>query len=160
MSSYVLPLHPMLYCVVSCTEHLFCKLRYDLVAVLFDEFLGERVHCLRGRFQLFHYDVRVGYGAAFLSLEAALHGAHIGVGVKSRLKSFVQLQLVGHAGVAQGMEYQIGQAGILKRVFADDLPPDCLMESAPEELNNLFDGAGRHILCFCMMVRGFTGAVF
>ena len=76
----------MLSCVVSCTEHLFCKLRHDLVAVLFDEFLGESVHRLRGRFQLFHHNVRVGHGTAFLSLEAALHGAHIGIGVKSRLK--------------------------------------------------------------------------
>ena len=44
------------------------------------------------------------------------------------------------------------QVGILKRVFANDIPPDCLMESAPEEFNNLFDGAGRHILRFRMAV--------
>ncbi len=130
----------------------FCKLLHDLVAVLLDEFLDESVHCLRGRFQLFHPDVRVGYGAAFLSLEATLHRAHIGVGVKSRLKflcvdltvfvqdmridfrdhvnlcmagislggfeiPFVQLQLVGRAGVAQGVEYHIGQAGRLFKAF-------------------------------------------
>ena len=45
---YVLPLHPMLSCVVSCTEHFFCKLRHNLVAVLLDEFLSESVHRLRG----------------------------------------------------------------------------------------------------------------
>lgn len=147
MSRYVLPLHPMLSCAVLCTEHLFCKLRHDLVAILLDEFLGESVHRLRGRFQLFHHNVRVGHRTAFLSLEAALHGAHIGVGVKSCLKflcvdlavfvqdmridfrdhvnlcmtgislgsfeiPFVQFQLVGRAGVTQGMEYYIGQSQV------------------------------------------------
>ena len=142
----------MLSCAVLCTEHLFCKLRHDLVAILLDEFLGESVHRLRGRFQLFHHNVRVGHGTAFLSLEAALHGAHIGVGVKSCLKflcvdlavfvqdmridfrdhvnlcmtgislgsfeiPFVQFQLVGRAGVTQGMEYYIGQAGRLFKAF-------------------------------------------
>lgn len=168
MSRYVLPFHPMLSCVVSCTEHLFCKLRHDLVAILFNEFPGESVHRLRRRFQLFHHKIRVGHGVA-LSLEAALHGAHIGVGVKSRLKllcvdfavfvqdmcidfrdhvnlcmtgislgggfeiPFVQFQLVGRAGVTQGMEYHIGQAGRLFKAFklvADDVVlsgPSCFL---------------------------------
>ena len=53
------------------------------------------------------------------------------------------------------------QVGILKRIFADDIPPHCLMESAPEELDNLFDGAGCHILRFRMAVWSILqGAVF
>ena len=76
----------MLSCVVSCTEHFFCKLRHDLLSVLLNEFLGKCVHKLWGRFQLFHHGIRIRNGAVFLALEATLHRAHIRIGIKSRLK--------------------------------------------------------------------------
>ena len=44
------------------------------------------------------------------------------------------------------------QVSIFKWVLTNHIPTDCLVESAPEELDNLFDGAGRHILRFRMAV--------